>query len=642
MAEILNVKPYTHKAEEPHAGEHKEFLGIDSIGRKLTKGDWALVCTGRAEYKVRKLETLGSVEFAPMLKIWDASSNTISPQLFNHVETYSGGHYAMGELELIPDARWKALESYIADKKRIRARPQSEDWYDSSYPVIKLQGSGYDTISENPSIGYITRPQRTGVGYSFTLLFPGYRKIVIPEMTIGESIEINVNSKLAILSLTQGTGGNVYIDVTKVRFKDETSLSVAKPREVKRMANNGDILQRLRNDFAWATPDDIQNSNVRNLLDSLKELQDIDWSRLKKAYMGTQSSHIMDELNEYELKYLALRSYFRLIEFAFVAEGGNVENLPLLTTEERQKYVDQFELKIGKMRDFILEKKREREVALFGLDFTAATDYPRRYASANTIAPSNFLGQHDLGAITYLADSSEPYYSGKKDKLYERYTEVVLHEEGHYVARDKRKSNPNWTHEELWTEWYSVVYPQILMGRAPAGNVLYHNRVIMQNGEAVSSTEKHGAIALQNAFEELVRLAEKGLAFAGGKKILPEDIERSAIATFYQRKERGRVRLNGVETVGFADLYDEIQYNFENRKRGIVPFSLSKHIQKSKFEELFKDCTDSKYDQVITKREKKISRELDEKIDRGPSDIAIRQRIVDYIYQHSVAKQYSP
>lgn len=170
MVEIFNVKPHTHKAEEPHAGEYREFLGIDSIGRKLTKGDWALVCTGRAEYKVRKLETLGSVESVPMLKIWDASSNTISPQLFNHVETYSGGHYEMGELELIPDVRWKALESYIADKKRIRARPRSEDWYDSSYPVIKLQGSGYDTISENPSIGYITRPQRK-LALGIVLLF---------------------------------------------------------------------------------------------------------------------------------------------------------------------------------------------------------------------------------------------------------------------------------------------------------------------------------------------------------------------------------------------------------------------------------------------------------------------------------------
>ena len=76
-----------------------------------------------------------------------------------------------------------------------------------------------------------------------------------------------------------------------------------------------------------------------------------------------------------------------------------------------------------------------------------------------------------------------------------------------------------------------------------------------------------------------------------------------------------------------------------NRKK--VPFSLAKHIIKSKFETVFEDCTDKKYNLVKSRMKNSANRQINKSESGKISDIEVRSRIIDSIYKLKVLPQYS-
>lgn len=633
MVESFRGKPFTQKAEEPHIKELRDVVGYDSFGKRLKRGDYAFVMNDRVFGIVRKLESPRSVDLVPTVQAWDSEKKALATHLFDYIETKSGGSYAADELCAIQDQRWKVLESWIENKKTRSNRTTAEEWYDERYPVIKLPWLGRGTIGENSSVGYISRVHKEANGYGFTLLFPGNNKIVIPHMRIGETMQLRINKGLSFISLTQGDDGKVYFDVTKVLLTEAASQP-ARPLELKRLNNDVELFERLKEDFDWMKQEDIEHVPPEFIRD-LEVSSDFDWKRIQRLYWGVERDVVLKNVNISEKKYLGLRSYFRLLEFAHLAKGADNSKLSELTPEEKRECVEEFEKKVTAKREEILEKRRKREVELFGYDFSAALEYPRRFVSGETISPRPFLGQHYKGVITYLAGADEEYYLNHGEKIYDMFAEVALHEEGHFIGSAKRKENAQWKFEEMWTEWYSVVYPRHLRAEEPKGNTLYRSRVDLVSGIPQVSKTKHGSFELLKAFQDLTELAHQGRAFIHGNKITPEDIEISAIATFYQRRDRGTISLGKLKTIGFADLYDEVMYH-AHKGKSVIPYSLAKRVETSRFDERFAGCSDRDYKQIKDKREKRMQKELRQAETNKPNSLDIAEMIIKHVYEHKV------
>lgn len=385
-----------------------------------------------------------------------------------------------------------------------------------------------------------------------------------------------------VYALVLEEGVNTRVVFFRFRETGGMPLERVKLENWKAINTDQDVVDRLcaEPEFEWFSISDLKNSDGSFNHQILSIVQTIirdsglslaDRKRREKIYAyGRVTGAIDTSEMSAEQMYLAAREWARVVSLGVQGFGRAI---PASADERRNFYVEvenAIDREIGKL----LTNRREWEKSHFGRSLPDKdVDRQTRHVSRTTMDYVFILGQcFSRGEIAVVVTDALSRSDGRS--VFVVLAEIIAHEWAHY-------GHNSWLWEEVFAEWYSVLFPRSLNKEKFVRSTLYNlNPYTMQEG---------GAIKLHQIIEEA-----KNEAIRKGRN--PDEVVESAIATFKLRQLRARglnrfltrrVKFEGKRVMLFGDLYEQLTHK--------------------RFEDEMNGCTDDDYDLVKKKYEEVTS-----------------------------------
>jgi hypothetical protein len=493
-------------------------------------------------------------------------------------KTHRGHTIDLTEMIYDRDTYEPALKEVVQNAtENYKMNPRAEDRWNSSLKTIWFEGG---LSHSEQAFAYIGMPKIDRSGRcNFTLHYAG------PEVEVSlspkQSMLISSPESVTILTLiVNPNNGHYYLVPSHPKFSEAVADKDAVQVVSGRLESPDDVLQRLSHDFSWVKASDFDPPGPHIPLNQVGEGGvEIDKARFVQIYdESLRDSMERAQPNEFEQTYIAVRNYCYAVQLAYLAahpgeaQAASVSSrLASMGREEKEAMLDSFVAEVTARKRELLLLRRLKEAQLFGMQVPDISPYPKkRYISGETISPDSFLGKYYLRSntvamVTDMMRGGDNGLFAEGVDPYELLADVESHEDGHAQKKIDKKEYP-WPRSEVWNEWQTVIYPRRLRGQKPSFLSIYQHRIPGKDHNATEN-QQHGAFELDAMVQELVAKAHGGKLKYKGKRISPDDVERSALASSFSHRERGEFEFLGTQVVGFADLYDAAGIPAEGRKQ---------------------------------------------------------------------------